>query len=137
MSGLSSDPSLSHAKYIMFRGYHGEDLGGNNANKLLSHVDTLERDIRDDNQPQLLSVVDCLRNFQTLKKEAFGISIGENVDEAVKLFKSSYEDLVSYVEDTFEGVALTVSWKVHIAACHIDPFLSKSSQGLDVYSEQA
>ena len=50
-------------------------------------------------------------------------------------FKVSYEHRMSYLHDTFD-YNLTVSWKVHIACNHIEPFLKANEHGLGVYAEQ-
>ena len=62
--------------------------------------------------------------------------VGENVETAVQEFKQSYEDLIEYVQNTFDGVELSVTWKVQIAVCHILPFLQSTEHGLEVYCEQ-
>ena len=62
--------------------------------------------------------------------------VGENVETAVQEFKQSYKDLIEYVQNTFDGVELSVTWKVHIAVCHILPFLQSTEHGLGVYCEQ-
>ena len=44
--------------------------------------------------------------------------------------------MIEYVHDTFEGIELRVTWKVHIAVCHILPFLHSTNSSLGVYCEQ-
>ena len=64
------------------------------------------------------------------------MAVGENVETAVQEFKQFYKDLIEYVQNTFDGFELSVTWKVHIAVCHISPFLQSIEHGLGVYFEQ-
>ena len=50
-------------------------------------------------------------------------------------FKDSFSYLQQYVQDMFK-ITLTVSWKVHIAVCHLLPFVEKNQTGLGNYAEQ-
>ncbi|XP_065673439.1 uncharacterized protein LOC136090576 isoform X2 [Hydra vulgaris] len=124
------------SNYIMFRGYQGIGLDGNNASKFLKLVDILERDIINNGKYDLLPIVNCVRKFKCLQAEAFGMVAGDNISTAVLEFKKSYADLIEYVHATFEGIKLSVTWKVHIAVCHILPFLHSTDCGLGVYCEQ-
>ena len=124
------------SNYIMFRGYQGVGLDGNNASKFLKLTDKLEDDLKNDKKYNLLPIVHCLKKFQKLQAETFGMVVGENVETAVQEFKQFYKDLIEYVQNTFDGVELSVTWKVHIAVCHILPFLQSTEHGLGVYCEQ-
>lgn len=123
------------SNYIMFRGYHGVGFDGNNASKFLKLADILERDISNDGKFDLLPIIHCLRKFQRLQSEAFGMVCGNDVEVSVQEFKESYEDLVQYIYDTFD-MELSITWKVHMAVCHILPFLKTTKHGLGVYCEQ-
>lgn len=120
----------------MFRGYQGVGLDGNNASNFLKLTDKLEDDLKNDKKYNLLPIAYCLKKFQKLQAETFGMVVGENVETAVQEFKQSYKDLIEYVQNTFDGVELSVTWKVHIAVCHILPFLQSTEHGLEVYCEQ-
>jgi hypothetical protein len=119
---------------IMFRGYQGVGFDGNNSSKLLSLVDILERDLMSD-RLKLLPLVQCLRSFACLKDSVFGLYLGENAGDKIDQFKKSFLDLQSYMKDIFD-VEITVSWKIHIAVCHILPFVEKNRSSLGRFAEQ-
>ena len=127
--------------YIMFRGYQGVGLDGNNSNRFLTYLDQLELDLLSAIQLEpkyqaLLSVVHCLRLFDKIKEKAFGFFKGPDLDENVNLFKNSFKELQVTLKNEFK-YELNVSWKVHIVVNHLVPFLNNVPHGLGVYCEQA
>ena len=71
-------------------------------------------------RPDLLPVVYCLGSFAGVKDSVFGSSLDERAGEKIEQFKNSFLDLQTYMKNSF-GVDLTVTWKIHIAVCHILP----------------
>ena len=63
-----------------------------------------------------------------------GIELGLNIQGIIDEFKDSFSYLQKYVQDIFE-LNLTVSWKVHIAVCHILPYIEKNNTGLGNFAE--
>ena len=78
--------------YIMFRGYQGVGFDGNNSDRFLKRLDLLRIDILNASQidpilMNLIPIVDCLQHFQCVQTQAFGMEVGENLNEAVTNFK--------------------------------------------------
>jgi len=65
-----------------------------------------------------------LHNNLQQSKNLFGIELGLNIPTILNEFKNSFSYLQKYVQDIFE-LNLTASWKVHIAVCHILPYIEK------------
>ena len=63
------------------------------------------------------------------------LELGLNIPRILNEFKNSFSYLQKYVQDIFE-LNLTVSWKVHIAVCHILPYIEKNKTGLGNFAEQ-
>jgi len=127
--------SWMKSNYVMLRGYQGVGFDGNNANRLLSLLSILDRDLRADGRLDLLPIIDCLTKFAAVKENVFGIELGLNIPRILNEFKNSFSYLQKYVQDIFE-LNLTVSWKVHIAVCHILPYIEKNKTGLGNFAEQ-
>ena len=117
------------------RGYHGSGFDGNNANRFMSLVDVLERDLTTARRSDILPIVDCLRKLSLVKSATFGSVLGTDVSNIVEEFKVSYAHLQVYARDLFD-YELTVSWKIHIAVCHIIPFVKFNNNSLGNYAEQ-
>ena len=79
--------------YIIMRGHHGVGLDGNNANRFMSLLDVLERDVILTATIDILSIINCLRKFSLVKSAVFGLKL--NTDTSVKIedFKSSFSSL--------------------------------------------
>ena len=75
------------SNYIMFRGYHGTRLGGNNLQRLLYKLDNLEVNLLSAASmlPSMISlqpVVSCLRKLLIIKKKGFSMYIGGSIAES-------------------------------------------------------
>lgn len=121
--------------YILMRGYHGVGLDGNNANRLMSLLDVLERDVTFAAAINILPIVNCLRKFLLIKSAVFGLELGIDISVKIEDFKSSFFNLQLYTKDIFD-YNLTVSWKIHILVCHILPFVEHNNTSLGNYAEQ-
>ena len=122
------------SNYIMFRGYHGTGLDGNNSQRLLDKLDNLEVNLLSaasilPSTIFLQPVVSCLRKFLIIKKKGFSMVIGESIAESVLDFKKAFENLQLHLLEEF-NYQLNISWKVHILECHLVPFLRHSKFGL-------
>lgn len=129
------------SNYIMYRGYHGIGLDGNNSEKFLSKIWELELRIMSLSEIQpcmrnLLPVLKCLNKFSVLKHKAFGMRIEHGIEEALEDFKASFIDLQVHLREYY-SFDLKPSWKVHILVAHLLPFLQHHEFGLGVYAEQA
>ena len=93
------------------------------------------RDLKADSRLDLPPIIDCLGKYSLVKENIFGIELGSNVSRIIYDFKDSFSYLQQYVQDMFK-ITLTVSWKVHIAVCHLLPFVEKNQTGLGNYAEQ-
>ena len=127
--------------YIMFRGYQGVGFDGNNSDRFLKRLDLLRIDILNASQidpilMNLIPIVDCLQHFQCVQTQAFGMEVGENLNEAVTNFKESYQSLILHLHEVYK-YKLTITWKIHIACCHIEPLVKARKFGLGVFAEQA
>jgi len=65
--------------YILMRGYHGVGFDGNNANRFLSLLDVLERDVTITAAINILPIIDCLRKFSLIKSAVFGLELGTDI----------------------------------------------------------
>ena len=133
--------SWHKSNYIIYRGYHGTGLDGNNSQRLLDKLDNLEVNLLTaasilPNMIFLQPVVSFLRKFSIIKTKGFSMFIGESIAESVLDFKKAFENLQLHLLEKF-NYQLNISWKVHILVCHLVPFLQHSQFGLGVYAEQA
>ena len=124
---------------MIFRGYHGIGFDGKNANRFLDKLDILACDIADQRKLELFPIIEFLRKFQAMKKATFGVKVNANNKIVVMELKTSFDNLVEYLNNYYENVTLNMLWKVRIAINHITPFLksTNSDNGLGIYSEQA
>ena len=76
--------------YILMRGYHGVGLDGNNANRFMSLLDVLERDVTITAAINILPIINCLRKFSLLKLAVFGLELGTDISVKIEDFKSSF-----------------------------------------------
>ena len=106
--------------YILMRGYHGVGLDGNNANRFMSLLDVLERDVTITAAINILPIINCLRKFSLVKSAVLGLELGTDISVKIEDFKSSFFSLQLYIKDIFD-YNLTVSWKIHILVSH-SPF---------------
>ena len=86
-------------------------------------------------RPSVSLAVTCLSDFKEVRDAVFGMELKPNYKHAVDKFRESYIFLQKYVQENFQ-VSLEVSWKVHMVANHIVPFVENSKCGLGRYAEQ-
>ena len=80
--------------------------------------------------------MDCLRKFNIVKSQAFGVEKGDFIQQSVLDFKSCFQKIQTHLAHHF-NYELKVSWKVHILVSHVVPFLEDKKHGLGVFAEQA
>ena len=117
------------------RGYHGVGLGGNNANRFMSLLIFLERDVTITAAINILPIINCLHKFSLVKSAVFGLELGTDISVKIEDFKSSFFCLQLYTKDIFD-YNLTVSWKIHILMCHLFPFVEHNNISSGNYVEQ-
>ena len=83
----------------------------------------------------LLPKIDCLTKSAAVKEHVFRIELKLNFPRILNEFKNSFSYLQKYVQDIFE-LNLTISWKVHIAVCHILPYIEEFKTGLGNFADQ-
>ena len=69
-------------------------------------------------------ILDCLAALRDVKDKCFGWDLEDDWEEAISTFTSMYAELQEYATATL-GLQLTVTWKIHIIACHLKPFFDK------------
>ena len=119
--------------YIMKRGYQGSGWNGNNANKILKNVDSLEFEIQT-KAPHLLPFIKCLRDFKLVKSSCFGNNLEVDYERNVNSFRDSFL-FCCEVAASLE-TQLRVSWKVHAVMNHVVPFCKEHNCGLSRFAEQ-
>ena len=134
LAAWPSFESWLQRNYIMFRGYHGIGLDGNNSQRFLQRLDFLELDINGEAQKDgkllnLLPIISCIRAFAEVKSKSFGMEVSDDIEECVEEFKNSFLLIQNHVKINF-NYDLRVSWKVHILVCHLIPFLKHNCYGL-------
>ena len=119
---------------ILWRGYHGGGLDGNNSMKLLQNLDLLKPAIHEDFHP----IIDTLELFKGIVQGCFSHTLCPDYKSRINQFRESYQRLMAYCERKFEQheVKLTVSWKVHCVTAHLEDVLTKLQKGLAMYAEQ-
>ena len=65
-------------------------LDGNNANRFMSLLDVLERDVTITAAINILPIIKCLRKFSLLKLAVFGLELGTDISVKIEDFKSSF-----------------------------------------------
>ena len=116
--------------------YHGSDnFIGNHAEQILEKIETLEKlleqDFKDDEDRLQMarSFILCFKMFRTVVKGCFG----------VRPLKPDYEDDIRIFIETFRGLGLKLSLKMHILDRHTSEFLKMFNEkhSLGHFSEQA
>ena len=64
----------------------------------------------------------------------FSHTLAQSYKEDIANFREQYRKLQEFCTDI--GSKLTVNWKAHIIACHLEPFLDKTGVGMARYAEQ-
>ena len=66
----------------------------------------------------------------------FGWDLCPDYKEKIQLFKSSLVKLRSYCSSKLK-MKFTITWKLHMICCHLEPLLTRLGHGLAIYCEQA
>jgi hypothetical protein len=118
---------------VIQRGYQGRGWDGNNSNHILKCVDELERAVLYE-YPDLVPIIQCLKDFKIVKDSCFGRTLELGYQQAILKFKNSF--LSAQEIAGILGKKLSISWKVHILLCHVQPFVEYHKCGLSKYAEQ-
>ncbi|XP_047138848.1 uncharacterized protein LOC124814833 [Hydra vulgaris] len=118
---------------VLQRGYQGRGWDGNNSNQILKCVDELERVVLYE-YPDLLPIVQCLKDLKIVKDSCFGRTLELGHQQAILKFKNSFLSAQEIAD--ILGKKLSISWKVHILLCHVQPFVEHHKCGLSKFAEQ-
>ena len=121
------------SKNIMQRGYQGRGWDGNNLNSILKHLESLQQEVQR-TVPHLLPFIQCLKIFREIKTSCFGLTLEPGVEKLFVNFKNSFLSLQELCE--LLGHKLSLTWKVHILMCHVEPFVKYHNCGLGKFAEQ-
>ena len=119
------------SKGISVRGYQGGRLDGVNSNIFLKHLDFLLEGAPED----ALVVKEMLSSLRAVQQSCFTIDLGSSYKEDLALFKSSVQKVIEHTRQTRNKI-LKPTWKIHIHACHVEPFLDEKQVGLGIFCEQ-
>ena len=120
-------------KNIFQRGYQGRGWDGDNSNRILKNLDNLEGQIKS-SMPILLSVVQCLKDFRSVKDSCFGNPFEPGYERTFTLLKNSFLSAQQVAD--IVGHKLNCTWKIHILLCHVVPFVKYHKCGLSKFAEQ-
>ena len=118
---------------IFQRGYQGRGCDGNNSNRILKNLDTLEVDVSK-SMPMLLPVVQCLKDFRSVKEACFGKALQPDYIRTFTVLRNSFLSAQEIAD--ILGLKLNCTWKVHILFCHVEPFIKFHNCGLSKFAEQ-
>ena len=74
--------------------------------------------------------------LREVKDKTFSWELKEGWEESITTFTEKFAQLQVYCSDNL-GLTLSTSWKIHILAAHLQPFLAHAGCGLARYAEQA
>jgi hypothetical protein len=115
--------------------YHGGQFKGNECERLLDSVDTLEQMLYSQAALSCIPIVRAFRCFRAVKQQCFGMKLGANYEKAISDFSTAFGDL-----------EINVTPKVHAVTVHVPQFLSmtnaslnspSAARGLGFWSEQS
>ena len=118
---------------VLQRGYQARGWDGNNSNQILKCLDELEKVVLSE-VPRRVPIVQCIKDFKAVKDSCFGRTLEPGYQQAIIKFKNSFLS-TQEVADIL-GKKLSVSWKVHILLCHVQPFVQYHNCGLSKFAEQ-
>ena len=119
---------------ITRRGYNGKNkLDRNNSSQFLSCVTNLKS--MEWWPVELNPVVDCLVQLRTIKDKTFSWDLKDGWEESIDTYKQMYSRLQVYCTSELD-ISLSCTWKVHIIAAHLKPFLTMEQCGLARFAEQ-
>lgn len=126
------DEWLKH-RNILQRGYQGRGFDGNNSNSILKNLDELENTVNSSCK-HLYPLVQTLKDFRAIKESCFGKDLSPGFE---KLFVQIRNSFMSAQEVAMMyGKKISLTWKVHILLCHVEPFLAYHRCGLGRFAEQ-
>ena len=110
---------------ISFEPYFGRTLEGNEVDKFIRNLDTLETLIPSD----LMAFVDCMRAFSGVVDSCFGFELDPYYKDVVKKFSQSLKTL----KTSFD---VTETVKFHIIVKHVPQGIEMLGCALGQFSEQ-
>nr|XP_047136504.1 uncharacterized protein LOC105844349 isoform X2 [Hydra vulgaris] len=121
------------SKNVIQRGYQGRGWDGNNSNKILENLDSLETQILE-TFTCLIPIVQCLRDFRNVKNCCFSSNLQTGFKEAITNLKNSFLSAQEVAVNLNKQINTT--WKVHILLCHVQPYVEHHNKGLGNFAEQ-
>ena len=118
-------------KGISIRGYHGGGLDGVNTNLFLKHLDYLLEGASSGAEP----IKEVLAALVKVKNSCFSVDLYPSYKEDIRQFREAAAAMIAHAKEV-RGKVLKPTWKVHILACHVEPFLEEKQVGLGVFCEQ-
>ena len=118
---------------VIQRGYQGRGWDGNNSNKILENLGSLETNTLE-SSTCLIPIVQCLKDFRNVKNCYFSSKLQPGLKEAIKKLKTSFLSAQEVVVKLDKKINTT--WKVHILLCHVQPYVEHHNQGLGNFAEQ-
>ena len=118
-------------KGVSIRGYHGGGLDGVNSNLFLKHLDYLLEGAPSEAQP----IKKMLSSLLKVMKSCFSADLYPSYKEDISRFREAAVAMITSAKQV-RGKVLKATWKVHILACHVEPFLEEKQVGLGVFCEQ-
>ena len=118
-------------KGISIRGYQGGGLDGVNSNLFLKHLDYLLEGASSGAEP----IKEVLAALVKVKNSCFSVDLYPSYKEDIRQFREAAAAMIAHAKEV-RGKVLKPTWKVHILACHVEPFLEEKQVGLGVFCEQ-
>ena len=83
-----------------------------------------------------LPILDFLDIFREIQKGCFSWTLCNNYSTLIKDFVKSVKYLQTYCPSTLK-ISFSISWKLHMVCCHLEPLLDRPKCGLAMVCEQA
>ena len=83
-----------------------------------------------------LTILDFLDLFREIQKGCFSWTLCNNYSTLIKDFVKSVKYLQTYCPSTLK-ISFSISWKLHMVCCHLEPLLDRLNCGLAMVCEQA
>ena len=85
---------------------------------------------------QAVPILDSLAKFREIQQGCFGWDLCPDYRERIKCFTESVASLKVFCESSL-SLKFTITWKLHMVCCHLEPRLTRLGQGLALVCEQA
>ena len=82
----------------------------------------------------LIPIVQCLKDYQNVKRCCFSSKLQPGFKEAIKNLKSLFLSAQEIAVKLDKKINAT--WKVHILLCHVQPYVEHHNQGLSNFAKQ-